>query len=197
MDIISLTMYVIISFIAGTCLIGTAIDLFHISLGIPLIDKYYIFDFSAPINIRVVLFLFGVLIILCAIRQIQKIFNRSKHEQSITFNAPHGPISITLFAIEDMIKKMLDSKNELSHIRPCVTVKDDTLIIELKANIAADVNILTVTKDMQQKIHSKLNQLIGDQHNININVQIRKMFLGPKKHNEDEEAEVPFRNYAE
>lgn len=198
MDILSLTMFALVSFVSGLVFIATSVGILEINFAIPAFEKYFITSqVMNDATARMLLFLIGALIILCALRQLQKVISGSHRDQCIVFNAPHGPIRITLFAIEDMIKKMLDTKNELSHIRPRVSVTAEEIEIDIRANIAADVNIIEVTKEMQLKIHDKLNQLIGDQHNAKIKVEIRKMFLGSKKNQTEEEPEVPFRNYVE
>ena len=84
---------------------------------------------------------------------------------------------------------------ELSDIRPRVTSEKNELEIMIRTNIAADVNVLGVTKEVQGNIHEKLTQILGSDQPMRIKIEIRKMLLSKKK--SAQKQEPPQNNYVE
>jgi uncharacterized alkaline shock family protein YloU len=145
---------------------------------------------------RIVLGSLGALIILFCLRYLQAIFVCSSRERVITFSSSQGSVSITIFAIEDMLKKILESKKELSHIRPKVLMRKKSVNVIIRSNLTSEVNIVEFTKHIQEMVRSKLYSLFGEDKEIEVRLEIRKITLDLKeKTKEEKELEVPFRHY--
>jgi len=182
MEIITVLVYLAMSIVFGLVAIGIATGLTWFSVTIPIFNNYtFVAQADNNLSVRWIFFLGGALMILLAIRFTQTAASRTHRDKALIFNTQHGPIHITLFAIEDMIKKALVANVELSDIRPRVTAEKNELEVMIRTNIAADVNVLGVTKEVQGNIHEKLTQILGSDQPIRIKIEIRKMLLSKKK----------------
>jgi len=196
MDIITILVYVIVSIVVGLTAIGIATGIASLNLAIPFLNTYFLATQAENnLSLRWIFFLSGALIILMAIRFVQIVAQRGHHDKALIFNTQHGPIHITLFAIEDMIKKTLGINSELSDVRPRVDSEKNELQVLIRTNIAADVNVLGVTKEVQAKIHDTLTQVLGSDQPMRIKIEIRKMILSKKK--KEEIAKPSQENYVE
>ncbi|MCP4653524.1 MAG: alkaline shock response membrane anchor protein AmaP [Candidatus Omnitrophica bacterium] len=199
MGFLTLIIYVLISFIVSLFFMGISLKLIEINMIIPYFENHIISaQLISDVYIRWFLFLIGFLVILFCLRHLQATFLRSRRERSISFESPHGKVCITLFAIEDMLKKMLDSRKEIAHIKPKVYSKKKGIDVIIRSNLASEVNLLEFTNELQESVQEKLHHLLGDEREIKVRIEIRKMFMGEKRSTEEEsEPEIPFRNYSE
>ena len=196
MLLISLLVYLIVSFTVGIILIALPFNLDKLRL----LANYIEIQMTTDPNNILICGLFGILIILTCLWLIHSVLVKSRKDKSITFDAADGKVSITFFALEDMLKKLLEERTEISHTKPKVIVKKKELLVNVKTNLAEEVNLLEFTNEVQGKIKEKLENLLGEDKNIKINIEIRKMrFKGGANREdieeEEEEPEVPFRNY--
>jgi hypothetical protein len=182
MQTLTILVYLVISIATGLIAIAIATGLAWCSVTLPFFNNYtFVAQVDNNLSARWIFFLAGALIMLLAIRFTQTVFSRAHRDKALIFNTQHGPIHITLFAIEDMIKKALLANIELSDIRPRVTAEKNELEVMIRTNIAADVNVLGVTKEVQANIHEKLTQILGSDQPMRIKIEIRKMLLSKKK----------------
>jgi hypothetical protein len=194
MGFLTLIAYVALSFFVGSVFIGLFFNLIDINYAILYLKQEILLD---PF-LRIALLLSGLLIILLCLRYLQRtIFRR---ERSVTTESSYGKVSITLFAIEDMIKNMLETQNGLSHVRPRIICKKHGIEMIIRGNLSADANFPVFAKEVQEKTREKLQNLLGEEKEIRVKIEIRKMvFKGKKKiiesTEEISEPEIPYRYY--
>jgi hypothetical protein len=127
------------------------------------------------------------------------LLKNSKRDQMITFTSPQGKASITLYALEELLKKTLEAKPEISHVRPRVFLAKNGIEVAVKSNLNKEANILDITNMLQGLIKDKLENFLGKDKDIKVKLVIQKVSLDKKskdKESEEEnEPEVPFRNY--
>jgi hypothetical protein len=189
MSFLTILIYIFLSFSAGLTLIALSLKLIDLKLVFYYIDKQLLPEF----HLRLFTFSLGLLIILFCIRYLQLILSRK--ERSIIFESAKGKISITLFAIEDMLKKMLEEKKGLSHVRLKVISNKKGIEVIVRGNLTSEVNIVELKKEIQEDAKEKLRDLLGEEKDTKVNIQIGKIIFGGKKKIEQKEPEVPFRNY--
>ena len=190
MGFIAILVYVFISFFLGFILIGSAANLIDLTDIVFYVEKEMLSD----IYLRVAFGLGGALIILFCIRYVQHIIYR--RERAIVSESEYGKVSITLFAIEDMLKNMLETEKGFSHVRPKVCAGKRGVSVIIKGNVRSEVNFLSFTKEVQEKVREKLLNLLGEDKDIKVKIEIKKMiFKGAKKIVEAEEPEIPYRYY--
>lgn len=190
MSFLAVLIYIFVSFFMGFVLIGLSLSLVDFTYVIIYFQKEVLNDMF----LRVAVFLCGLLIILFCIRYVQRIIYR--RERSVISELPHGKVSITLFAIEDMIRNMLEAEKVFFHVRPRVKAGKKEVDVIVRGNLSAEVNLPSFTKEAQEKVREKLLNLLGEDKEIKVKIEIRKMiFRGKKKIVEAEEPEVPYRYY--
>lgn len=190
MVFLTILIYILISSCVGVFLVGLSLHLIDLDLAVSYIYKYLLLDFSS----RAAAGIFGVLLLLLCVRYLQSLLFSSRRERAITFESPEGKVDITLFAIEDMLKRTLEEKKEISRIRPKIISKKHGLEVIIISDLASEVNILEFTREVQNKVKEKLENILGEDKEIKVQMKIRKMvFSGRKKI--EEEPEIPFRKY--
>lgn len=191
MVIIHTFIYVITSFFAGLLLIS-------LSSGLITPDgiAFFIRDTMFSDALRQTVWGWaGVVILLSSLSFIVKMFSKVRREKFVTKQTADGDVSITLSAIEDMIKKVLEDKDEISHIKPKVTLTRKGIYVLVKGYLNTEVNLIEFTSDVQTIIKKKLTYLLGEDEQLRINLQIKKLTFSASKDIVEEEPRVPFRNY--
>jgi len=188
-------LYIILSFLVGALLIALSLQL------IDILAVYNYLKAIAATNLtfgspRTALFLSGIAVILFALLYIQMSLRRNRHDRSIRFESSQGTVSITLDAIEDMLKKMLEDRPELSRVRPRVALRKNGISIVVRGVLNAEVNLVEFTQTIQNKINERINTFLGSDKEVRINLEIRKVAIGQKTNGKlEEEPEIPFRRY--
>jgi len=156
---------------------------------------------NSSFRIQSITLLSGLLVILLYIRAVQYNINKKRREKNIAFQRPLGEVSITLTALEDVIKKTLSNINEIKEIRPQIIASKKGITVILKTILSAETNIPEITSKMQNLIKEKLQDILDIEEDIIVKVNIRKILLDTKKHEKskskdtEEEANIPYRQY--
>lgn len=191
MGFLTALMYIVLSLATGVSLIAISLELISID-----VVSAYLTNILSDGSLKLSLFLVGLLLIFLCLRYLRTIFSSSRKNKSIVFESPEGRVSITLFAIEDMLKKMLEAKTEVSHIQPKVYLRKKFIEVNTRGILTTEVNLVEFTKDIQEKVREKMKTLLGEEREVRVNLEIRKVSLGGKKAlSEELEPEIPFRNY--
>ncbi len=191
MGFLTVLTYILLSFLVGIFLIT-------LPSGIVLLPNYLRHDaFSGlPFSSRISLILTGFVVILLCLRYVQKMVSGSRKNKSISFESKEGEVNITLVAIEDMLKKMLESRDEVSHTKVKVGLKKKMIEVKIKGYLNYQVNLVDFTRDIQEKVKEKLQVLLGQDKKVQVNLQIRKIAVSEENSQDTEQdPEIPFRNY--
>lgn len=192
MGFLTIFICLILSLIAGLFLIGVSLDLLVLSA----LAVYLENEITSDFTLRLIIFFAGLILVLLCLRYVQKAVLRSRKDKAVTFESVQGDVSITLFAIEDMLKKLLEERKEISHVRAKVALKKKTIEVLAKGVLIAEVNLVEFTKSLQDTVSEKVQALLGEDKKVKVNLEIKKVALGGKRVLLDEkEPEVPFRNY--
>ncbi len=187
-------LYVVLSLIFGLFLVALSAQLLQINVICEYLEAFSYSEFTLTSS-RMTILLIGIVLLLCVFRYIQTSFKRSRRGKSIRFESNQGTVSITLFAIEDMLKKMLETRSEVSHVRPKVTLRKKGLDILIRGVLNAEVNLVEFTQTIQDKIKEKMDTFLGEDKDIRVNLEIRKVSTRETKQSQEDEPEVPFRRY--
>jgi hypothetical protein len=189
MDIVIVTVSILTLFLLGIILI---------SLSLGFIDAAMVFAFlqGETLNAtkpKIVIALIGLLLIIFCVRYVYAMLCR--REKAIVFESAQGNVSITLYAIEDMLKRMLEERKGLVHIRLKVRSSKRGIAVTIRGNLTGEVNLIEFKKDVQEDVKEKLRQLLGEEKETKVDIQIGKIVIAGKKKIEERDPEVPFRNY--
>lgn len=193
MFFISCLTFIFLSSLIGIISIG-------ISLGV--ISQYELYSWVNKILSldpykQVILGWLGVFFILACINFVRRISLNSTKEKAIVLGTDKGNIKVSLAAIEDMIRKDLANREEISHIRPKVLILRKGIKVIIRAVLNSEQNLPEFTAQIQEKIKNRLETLVGEKE-IFVDLEIKKIALGEagyKKEEKQEEVEIPFRNY--
>ena len=194
MGAITSIIYVIISLLGGSILIGLSLNLFNLGV----IFNYLQNQLPQAGTPRLVIGLLGLLVILVCIKYVKANIARSRETKAVTFESPQGKASITLSALEEMLRKVLEETEDISHVRPRVILTKKGIAVIVKSYLSKELNILEVTNAIQKLIKEKLESFLGKDKEIKVKLEIQKVSLERKikeETKEEEEPEVPFRNY--
>lgn len=192
MGFLTALIYLILSLLIGLLLVSLSLDVIDGALFFNYLQKEVLSDSS----LRLIFILVGSMLILLALRYLQISFSSSRKNKAIDFESPQGKVSITIFAIEDMLKKILEKRAEVSHVKPKVLLRKNAIEITTRGILTAEVNLVEFTKEMQEIIKTKMHTLLGEDKEVKINLEIRKVsFDGKKGIIDEKDPEIPFRNY--
>lgn len=191
MGFLTVLIYIVLSLATGLILIGLSLEIITVD-----IFTAYLSKIPADFPLRWTTVLVGLLLILLCVRYMQASFLRLRKNKSITFKSEEGKVSITLVAIEDMLKKMLETKTEISRIKPKVILRKKGIEVIARGILTAEVNLVEFTKKIQEQVREKVHTLLGEEKQVQVNLEIRKIALSKKDlAAEDKEPEIPFRHY--
>jgi len=191
MGFLTVLIYIILSFATGLLLISLSLEIITLD-----VITTYLARIPADFPLRWVATLAGLLLIFLCLRYMQASLRRLRRNKSITFESDEGKVSITLVAIEDMLKKMLEAKTEVSKIKPKVLLRKKGIEIIASGVLTTEVNLVEFTKEIQKQIKEKVHALLGEDKQVQVNLEIKKIALSKKDlATENKEPEVPFRNY--
>jgi uncharacterized alkaline shock family protein YloU len=101
---------------------------------------------------------------------------RFQREKTIAFTNPEGQVTISLSAIEDLIRRVAKQIPELKDLRCDVRAnKKGTIQITAKTTLWSDANIPEVTERVQGLIKSKVQDMLGLEETVSCSVHISKI----------------------
>ena len=116
LTVIGIVFYTSIVFFIGGMLILFALDFFPLQETISELILYL----PLSINSRLIVGLVGLLLIVISISFAQLILGKIQQERTIAFANPQGQVTISLSAVEDLIKRLTRGMSEIKEIRPDV-----------------------------------------------------------------------------
>ena len=125
--------------------------------------------------------------------------NRRQRQRTIAFNNPSGPVTVSLNALEDLIKRLIVQVPEAKEIRPYVIAVKKGLDADVNLVLRHEVNIPELTGRFQDLVRRKIEETIGMEGKINVRVHVTKISLddikGKNKNEFVVEPQVPFHGY--
>ncbi len=123
------------------------------------------------------------------------IYGRQEQERIITFDNPLGRVTISLSALEDLIRRMVVRSPQIKEIRPDIASSKKGLKVDIRLVLRSDVNIAELTADLQEMIKRKIQDVIGKEERVTVRVHVIKIstenILPGKKGMEEDEIEPP------
>ena len=123
------------------------------------------------------------------------IYGRRRKERTIAFDNPAGPVSVSLSALEDLVKALNAQVPEIKEIRPVIMANKKGLDITIKLVLRQEANIPDLTARLQDLVRRKIEDAIGMEGRIRIRIHVIKIALEEHKGKKVllVEPHVPFR----
>lgn len=193
-----LTVLGIIFYTTVLALIGVGLVTFSLNiLQIQDISDFLTFT-SVNQNSRFVFGLSGLLLILISFSFAQLIIGRFQRERTIAFNTASGEVTVSLSAVEDLIKRMAHIIPEIKELRPDVIATKKGIVVDLRVILRSEANIPELTARLQDMTKSKIQEVLGLEEQITIHIHIAKIASIDEKKKRDnlrEEPTIPFGGY--
>jgi len=127
------------------------------------------------------------------------IYGRRRMERTIAFDNPAGGVTVSLSALEDLIKRLIVQMPEVKEIRPVMIVTRKGLEVDIKLVLRYETNIPELTARFQDLVRGKIEEAVGMEGKINIRVHVTKISLEDIKSRHKDEFQVtprvPFHGY--
>jgi len=181
--------------------IGVALIVFALNLLLPVdINNLLTFAQSSH-NSRVVIGLSGVLLILISFSFAQIILGKFQREKTIAFTTSSGQVTISLSAVEDLIRRLAGIIPEVKELRPNVVANKKGIIVQMRVVLRSEANIPELTSRLQDITKSKIQEVLGVDEQIIIRIHVAKIAHDEKdgRRKKDFEKEdrstIPFSGY--
>jgi uncharacterized alkaline shock family protein YloU len=127
------------------------------------------------------------------------IYGKRQMERTIAFENPAGGVTVSLTALEDLIKRLIVQVPEVKEIRPYMIATRRGLEVDIKLILRHEVNIPELTARFQDLVRRKMEDAVGMEGKVNIRVHVIKISLEDIKLKHKDEfqvpAQAPFRGY--
>ena len=122
----------------------------------------------------------------------------------IAFDNPTGRVSVSLMAIEDLVRRMIGQIKEVKEVKSRISASKKGLQIKVKLVLRSEGRIPELTSRVQELVKRKVQDAIGLDEPINVAIYVGKILpdqgrekLTAKKEEQLKEPEhnVPFQGY--
>ena len=98
-----------------------------------------------------------------------------QREKVIAFDNPDGRVSVSLSALEELVKRLTGRLTEIKEARSTMTVSKKGLKVRLKLVMASDASIPEVTSRIQDIVKKKIQDTIGMDENVLVEIHVGKI----------------------
>lgn len=129
-----------------------------------------------------------------------KVYTVNVHrDKTIAFDNPSGRVVVSLFALEDLIKRTVIKNSVVRDSKPTIIATSKGLQIKVKIALQADVNIPDTALQIQNLIVKKVQDVIGITEPINVSIVVSKILTDQQKEKTGSgdklEPNIPFQGY--
>jgi len=123
--------------------------------------------------------------------------------KTIAFDNPSGRVTVSLTAMEDLIRRVISRVPEVKEVRSSITAGKKGLEIIARLVLNTDVNIPEMTSNLQELVKRKIQDTIGIEETIIVKVDVVKIIPSAKSRHQKSQEEpkeeidshVPFQGY--
>lgn len=188
----------VISFISGIAILFASQGLSFLEIAYFLEVAYY------DIQIRIMIFGISIIIVLLSLIFAKVITGGRQRERTIAFENPSGRVSISLSALEDLIRRAVFKIIEVKEIKPSIIASKKGILVDCRVVLRSEVTIPEITARLQNSIKERVQDVLGVDEDIFVRIHIIKIIseIGKNKHptsqeslSEKEQLSVPFQGY--
>lgn len=189
---LSIMFYTIIFALLGSLAIAFATHLIDLNEFI----QQLIFIYH-DVRMRAVSGLSGIIFILLSFAAAQIITGKIQREKTIAFSNPNGQVTVTLSAVEDLIKRLANQLPELKDTKAIVRATKKGIDINLRVILRSETSIPDFTARLQDMISSKVQEVFGIDEPIVVKIHVAKIISSEDKskkkaEKETEDLQIPY-----
>lgn len=196
-----LTVLGIIFYAAVIIAIGLALVIFSFNLLLPQDINNLLIFIQSNQNSRIILGLSGALLILISYSFAQIILGKFQRERTIAFATSSGQVTISLSAVEDLVRRLAGVIPEVKELRPNVVANKKGIIVDMRVVLRSEANIPELTSRLQDIAKSKIQEVLGLEEQIIIKIHVAKIAHDDKDNRKKKDSDkedystIPFSGY--
>lgn len=106
----------------------------------------------------------------------------ARQDKVYAFENPNGRVSVSLFALEDLIRRMLLQFVEIKDVKPTIRITNKGFQVKVPLILKSEMNIPELTTRVQLEVLKKIKDTIGVEETIKVAVYVSKIY--PAKYKE-------------
>jgi uncharacterized alkaline shock family protein YloU len=125
-----------------------------------------------------------------------------RRERTIAFDNPTGIVHVSLSALEDMVRRLIQGVPEVRDVKSHITAVKKGIVVSSRLILNTDVNIPDMTSRLQDLVARKIQDTIGIDEKVVVKIHVIKIFHSGKTRKEKDEIKessvppgVPFHGY--
>ncbi len=196
-----ITILGVIFYAAVIIIIGLALIVFSLNLLLPQDVNNLLIFFQSSQNSRIIVGLSGLLLILISFSFAQIILGKFQREKTIAFATSSGQVTVSLSAVEDLIRRLAGVIPEVKELRPDVVANKKGIIVDMRVVLRSEANIPELTARLQDIAKSKIQEVLGIEEQIIIKIHVAKIAHDEKDNRKkrdfepDQHSTIPFSGY--
>jgi uncharacterized alkaline shock family protein YloU len=118
------------------------------------------------------------------------IYGRQEKERIISFDNPLGRVTISLSALEDLIRNLASRSPQIKEIKPHIVSGRKGLAVDIRLVLRPGANIPQLTADLQEIIKAKIHDVIGKEERASIRIHVIKIAIDHGKSGKSHERDL-------
>ncbi len=198
------TRFAILFYVAVISIVCGCIILFATrTIQLDEVFHYLILIYEDPV-INLITIGSSLLVVLFSFLFARIVYGSQQKEKNIAFDNPSGRVSVSLGAVEDLVRRMIQKVEEVKEVRPSIIASKKGIEIESRLVLRSDVNIPQMTSRLQDMVKNKIQEILGIEESVHVRIHIVKIINEQPKakakkkieeKKEEEEPAVPFQGY--
>ena len=124
----------------------------------------------------------GILLVLLSILFVLHLLEGVfKKDKGILFSGANGITTVSLSAVEDIIRRAGSQFLDIKEIKPRVNIKRNNMNISASIMLYSGVNVPGITESLQTSIKEHLREVLGIENEVRIKIHITKIVEKSKK----------------
>jgi len=127
-------------------------------------------------NMRIACGMTGVGLILLNWIVLEMTLSKMQKQKTIAFENPDGQVTISLQAIEDLIRRTTQEIPEVKEIRSQVLARKGKILVSARLSLWSDARIPEVTERIQSLIRGRIQEMLsGIEEPVNVKMHVSKI----------------------
>ncbi len=126
-------------------------------------------------RLRVICGLGGAVIIIFNVMVFQLTWARFQRQRTIAFTNPDGPVTISLGAVEDFIRRAARSVAEIKDLRADVLATKKGIEVRARVSLWSEAHIPEVTEKVQSLVKTRVQEMLGIEDPVWVKVHVAKI----------------------
>lgn len=124
-------------------------------------------------------------------------------ERTIAFDNPAGRVSVSLGAVEDLVRRLIYKIPEIKEVKSHIIATKKGIEVDIRLILKTDVNIPDMTSKLQDLVRSRIQETLGVEEVVIVRIHVAKIVTDDVKSKrsrvesgeKDSESPVPFHGY--